>query len=115
MLLQLFSWLKILVPNSSARALLFLFFLLRYLDGRIFIIDVLPQSQAEVDEVVLVGDVIDEINGSSLRNASSGQVRKGAPGSLELGCCFLFKIEKKQERWLCRVAMGTKQNKSYGV
>ncbi|XP_066472475.1 uncharacterized protein [Tiliqua scincoides] len=46
---------------------------LRYLDGRIFIIDVLPESQAEVDEVVLVGDVIDEINGSSLRNASSGQ------------------------------------------
>lgn len=62
---------------------MFLFFsLLRYLDGRIFVINVLPQSQAEVDEVVLVGDVIDEINGSSLRNASSGQVRKGAPGSL---------------------------------
>nr|XP_060620645.1 uncharacterized protein LOC132768606 [Anolis sagrei ordinatus] len=46
---------------------------LRYLDGRIFITDVLPQSQAEVDEVVLVGDVIDEINGISLRNAYSGQ------------------------------------------
>lgn len=46
----------------------------RYLDGRIFIIDVLPQSQAEVDEVVLVGDVIDEINGFSLRNACNGQV-----------------------------------------
>ncbi|XP_034264524.1 uncharacterized protein LOC117660499 isoform X1 [Pantherophis guttatus] len=46
---------------------------LRYLDGRVFIIEVLPKSQAEVDEVVLVGDVIDEINGSSLRNACNGQ------------------------------------------
>nr|XP_008102639.1 PREDICTED: uncharacterized protein LOC103277829 [Anolis carolinensis] len=46
---------------------------LRYLDGRIFVTDVLPQSQAEVDEVVLVGDVIDEINGFSLRNAYNGQ------------------------------------------
>ncbi|XP_053155112.1 uncharacterized protein LOC128346156 isoform X2 [Hemicordylus capensis] len=63
---------------------------LRYLDGRIFIIDVLPQSQAEVDEVVLVGDVIDEINGSSLRNACNGQAGtvlqklKGKPLSFRL-------------------------------
>lgn len=35
----------------------------------------LPESQAEVDEVVLAGDVIDEINGVSLRNAYNGQVR----------------------------------------
>ncbi|XP_042304811.1 uncharacterized protein LOC121921183 isoform X2 [Sceloporus undulatus] len=63
---------------------------LRYLDGRIFIIDVLPQSQAEVDEVVLVGDVIDEINGFSLRNACNGQAGtvlqklKGKPLSFRL-------------------------------
>ncbi|KAF7249182.1 RUN and FYVE domain-containing protein 4 [Varanus komodoensis] len=63
---------------------------LRYLDGRIFIIDVLPQSQAEVDEVVLVGDVIDEINGFSLRNAYNGQAGtvlqklKGKPLSFRL-------------------------------
>ncbi|XP_015269930.1 PREDICTED: uncharacterized protein LOC107113171 [Gekko japonicus] len=63
---------------------------LRYLDGRIFIIDLLPQSQAEVDEIVLVGDVIDEINGFSLRNAYNGQAGtvlqklKGKPLSFRL-------------------------------
>nr|XP_028572750.1 uncharacterized protein LOC114590625 isoform X2 [Podarcis muralis] len=63
---------------------------LRYLDGRIFIVNVLPQSQAAVDEVVLVGDVIDEINGSSLRNACNGQAGtvlqkyKGKPLSFRL-------------------------------
>nr|XP_056704355.1 uncharacterized protein LOC130476434 [Euleptes europaea] len=63
---------------------------LRYLDGRIFIVDLLPQSQAEVDEVVLVGDVIDEINGFSLRNAYNGQAGtvlqklKGKPLSFHL-------------------------------
>lgn len=46
----------------------------RYVDGRVFVTEVLPESQAEVDEVVLAGDVLDEINGCSLRNASSGQV-----------------------------------------
>ncbi|KAM4664482.1 uncharacterized protein O3C94_012574 isoform 2-T2 [Discoglossus pictus] len=46
---------------------------LRYLEGRIFVVEILPGSQAEVDEVVLVGDVIDEINGVSLRNAYNGQ------------------------------------------
>nr|XP_047920512.1 uncharacterized protein LOC106034625 [Anser cygnoides] len=47
---------------------------IRYVDGRVFVTEVLPESQAEVDEVVLAGDVLDEINGCSLRNASSGQV-----------------------------------------
>ncbi|CAH2302381.1 tensin-like C1 domain-containing phosphatase [Pelobates cultripes] len=46
---------------------------LRYLEGRVFVIQVLPDSQAEVDEVVLAGDVIDEINGVSMRNAYNGQ------------------------------------------
>ncbi|XP_053309121.1 uncharacterized protein LOC128471252 [Spea bombifrons] len=46
---------------------------LRYHEGRVFVVEVLPGSQAEVDEVVLAGDVIDEINGVSLRNASNGQ------------------------------------------
>lgn len=49
----------------------------RYVDGRVFVTEVLPESQAEVDEVVLAGDVLDEINGCSLRNASSGQVGHG--------------------------------------
>ncbi|KAM6344544.1 uncharacterized protein FN964_010242 [Alca torda] len=46
---------------------------LRYVDGRVFVTEVLPESQAEVDEVVLAGDILDEINGCSLRNAYSGQ------------------------------------------
>ncbi|KAL2297673.1 hypothetical protein Nmel_016226, partial [Mimus melanotis] len=46
---------------------------LRYVDGRVFVTKVLPESQAEVDEVVLAGDILDEINGCSLRYASPGQ------------------------------------------
>ncbi|XP_063816656.1 uncharacterized protein LOC135055958 [Pseudophryne corroboree] len=46
---------------------------LRYQEGRVFVIEVLPDSQTEVDEVVLAGDIIDEINGVSLRNAPNGQ------------------------------------------
>lgn len=46
----------------------------RYVDGRVFVTKVLPGSQAEVDEVVLAGDILDEINGCSLRNACPGQV-----------------------------------------
>nr|XP_013797325.1 PREDICTED: uncharacterized protein LOC106483839 [Apteryx mantelli mantelli] len=63
---------------------------LRYVDGRVFVTEVLPESQAEVDEVVLAGDVLDEINGCSLRNAYSGQAGaalqklKGEPLSLRL-------------------------------
>ncbi|XP_069728630.1 uncharacterized protein [Phaenicophaeus curvirostris] len=63
---------------------------LRYVDGRVFITEVLPESQAELDEVVLAGDVLDEINGRSLRNAYNGQAGaelrklKGQPLSLRL-------------------------------
>ncbi|XP_064322930.1 uncharacterized protein LOC135315905 isoform X1 [Phalacrocorax carbo] len=63
---------------------------LRYVDGRVFVTEVLPESQAEVDEVVLAGDVLDEINGCSLRNAYSGQAGavlqklKGQPLSFRL-------------------------------
>ncbi|OXB81119.1 UNVERIFIED_CONTAM: hypothetical protein H355_005049 [Colinus virginianus] len=62
----------------------------RYVDGRVIVIEVLPGSQAEVDEVVLAGDVLDEINGCSLRNAHSGQAGtvlqklKGQPLSLRV-------------------------------
>ncbi|KAJ7399854.1 hypothetical protein BTVI_111000 [Pitangus sulphuratus] len=45
----------------------------RYVEGRVFVTEVLPDSQAEVDEVVLAGDILDEINGCSLRYAHSGQ------------------------------------------
>ncbi|XP_042658482.1 uncharacterized protein LOC116964051 isoform X2 [Tyto alba] len=63
---------------------------LRYVDGRVFVTEVLPKSQAEVDEVVLAGDILDEINGCSLRNAYSGQAGavlqklKGQPLSFRL-------------------------------
>ncbi|XP_030317921.1 uncharacterized protein LOC115599324 isoform X1 [Calypte anna] len=62
----------------------------RYVDGRVFVIEVLPESQAEVDEVVLAGDILNEINGCSLRNAYSGQAGavlqklKGQPLSFHL-------------------------------
>lgn len=57
----------------------------RYVDGRVFVTKVLPESQAEVDEVVLAGDILDEINGCSLRYASPGQVG----GDRGLGCPLL--------------------------
>lgn len=54
----------------------------RYVDGRVFVTKVLPESQAEVDEVALAGDILDEINGCCLRSASPGQVG----GDSGLGC-----------------------------
>lgn len=71
----------------------------RYVDGRVFVTEVLPESQAEVDEVVLAGDILDEINGCSLRNAYNGQVGGHGglvcPPHLPLSCphpplCFPF-------------------------
>jgi len=47
----------------------------RYLDGRVFVLDLLQGSQAQADMFAEPGDIIDEINGISLRNASNGQVR----------------------------------------
>ncbi|XP_039571786.1 uncharacterized protein LOC120505402 isoform X2 [Passer montanus] len=63
---------------------------LRYVDGRVFVTEVLPESQAEMDEVVLAGDILDEINGCSLSCASPGQAGavlqrlKGQPLTLRL-------------------------------
>ncbi|CAN8194223.1 unnamed protein product [Coccothraustes coccothraustes] len=63
---------------------------LRYVDGRVFVTKVLPESQAEVDEVVLAGDILDEINGCSLRYATPGhagavlQRLKGQPLTFRL-------------------------------
>lgn len=48
----------------------------RYLSGRVFILDLMPGSQAHVDKFTCPGDIIDEINGTSLRNSKNGQVRK---------------------------------------
>uniref|UniRef100_A0A8C5J5Q1 PDZ domain-containing protein n=1 Tax=Junco hyemalis TaxID=40217 RepID=A0A8C5J5Q1_JUNHY len=63
---------------------------LRYVDGRVFVTEVLPESQAELDEVALAGDILDEINGCCLRSASPGQAGaalqrlKGEPLALRL-------------------------------
>ncbi|CAB1449040.1 unnamed protein product [Pleuronectes platessa] len=46
---------------------------LRYLSGRVFVLHLTPGSQAHVDQVVSPGDIIDEINGTSLRNSKCGQ------------------------------------------
>ncbi|XP_069012286.1 uncharacterized protein [Embiotoca jacksoni] len=63
---------------------------LRYLSGRVFILDLTPGSQAHVDKFISPGDVIDEINGTSLRNSKSGQAGvvlsrlKGCPLSIRV-------------------------------
>ncbi|XP_071397597.1 uncharacterized protein [Centroberyx affinis] len=63
---------------------------LRYLSGRVFVLDLLPGSQAQVDKFVCPGDVIDEINGISLRNSKNGQAGvvlsrlKGRPLSMRV-------------------------------
>ncbi|XP_047465223.1 uncharacterized protein si:ch211-250n8.1 [Mugil cephalus] len=63
---------------------------LRYLSGRVFILELIPGSQAHVDKFVSPGDIIDEINGTSLRNSKSGQAGvvlsrlKGSPLSIRL-------------------------------
>ncbi|XP_067860494.1 uncharacterized protein si:ch211-250n8.1 [Heptranchias perlo] len=49
--------------------------MLRYTDGRIFVTEVIAGSQAEADECVLAGDIIDGINGISLRNAQRGEAQ----------------------------------------
>ncbi|XP_078135500.1 uncharacterized protein LOC144536307 [Sander vitreus] len=61
---------------------------LRYLSGRVFVLDLMPGSQAHVDEFLSPGDIIDEINGTSLRNSKNGQAGvvlsrlKGCPLSI---------------------------------
>ncbi|XP_055032995.2 uncharacterized protein [Misgurnus anguillicaudatus] len=66
---------------------------LRYLDGRVFVLDLLKGSQAQADMFAEPGDIIDEVNGISLRNASNGQAGvvfsrvKGQPLSIRLIRC----------------------------
>lgn len=49
---------------------------LRYLSGRVFVLDLTPGSQAHADGFVRPGDIIDEINGTSLRNSKNKQVSR---------------------------------------
>ncbi|XP_034005556.1 uncharacterized protein si:ch211-250n8.1 [Trematomus bernacchii] len=46
---------------------------LRYLSGRVFVLDLTPGGQAHADNFIRPGDIIDEINGTSLRNSKNGQ------------------------------------------
>ncbi|XP_029312788.1 uncharacterized protein LOC115024986 isoform X2 [Cottoperca gobio] len=61
---------------------------LRYLSGRVFVLDLTPGGQAHVDKFLCPGDIIDEINGTSLRNSKNGQAGvvlsrlKGCPLSI---------------------------------
>uniref|UniRef100_A0A3Q3KY05 Uncharacterized protein n=1 Tax=Mastacembelus armatus TaxID=205130 RepID=A0A3Q3KY05_9TELE len=63
---------------------------LRYLSGRVFVLDLMPGSQAHVDKFICPGDIIDEINGTSLRNSKCGQAGvvlsqlKGRPLSIRV-------------------------------
>ncbi|XP_077406327.1 uncharacterized protein LOC144038075 isoform X1 [Vanacampus margaritifer] len=44
-----------------------------YLNGRVFLLDMISGGQAHVDKFISRGDVIDEINGTCLRNSRNGQ------------------------------------------
>ncbi|XP_049915481.1 uncharacterized protein si:ch211-250n8.1 isoform X2 [Epinephelus moara] len=63
---------------------------LRYLHGRVFVLELTPGSQAHVDKFICPGDIIDEINGTSLRNSKNGQAGvvmsrlKGCPLSISV-------------------------------
>ncbi|KAM4623631.1 uncharacterized protein ACJ7VT_004676 [Polymixia lowei] len=63
---------------------------LRYLSGRVFVLDLLPGSLAQVDKFICPGDIIDEINGISLRSSRNGQAGmvlsrlKGCPLSIRV-------------------------------
>lgn len=60
--------------NHSLLSFYLTVFLLRYLRGCVFVLDLTPCSQADFDKFICRGDVIDEINGTSLRDSKSGQV-----------------------------------------
>ncbi|XP_016889495.1 uncharacterized protein LOC107988830 isoform X2 [Cynoglossus semilaevis] len=63
---------------------------LRYLSGRVFVLELMPGSQAYADKFVLPGDIIDEINGTSLRNSKCGQA--GVVLSRLKGCPLYIRI-----------------------
>uniref|UniRef100_A0A3P9Q1V7 Si:ch211-250n8.1 n=1 Tax=Poecilia reticulata TaxID=8081 RepID=A0A3P9Q1V7_POERE len=67
--------------------------------GRVFVLDLVPGSQAHVDMFVSSGDIIDEINGTSLRNCKNGQA--GVVLSRLKGCPLFIRILR------CRAQDGT--------
>ncbi|KAI4900745.1 hypothetical protein NFI96_016715 [Prochilodus magdalenae] len=84
------SWLLPVCETYEAVPCRELGMVLRYLDGRVFVLELLQGSMARVDMFAEPGDIIDEINGISLRNSSNGQAgailsrMKGQPLSLRL-------------------------------
>ncbi|XP_061611688.1 uncharacterized protein si:ch211-250n8.1 isoform X2 [Phyllopteryx taeniolatus] len=69
---------------------------LSYLSGRVFLLDLISGSQAHVDKFICRGDVIDEINGTSLRNSKNGQA--GVVLSRLKGCPLSIRVV----RWRAR-------------
>uniref|UniRef100_A0A3Q1F3T1 Si:ch211-250n8.1 n=1 Tax=Acanthochromis polyacanthus TaxID=80966 RepID=A0A3Q1F3T1_9TELE len=61
-----------------------------YLSGRVFVLDLMPGSQAHVDKFISPGDIIDEINGTSLRNSKNGQA--GLVLSRLKGCPLTIRV-----------------------
>ncbi|XP_017557299.1 uncharacterized protein si:ch211-250n8.1 isoform X1 [Pygocentrus nattereri] len=84
------SWLLPVCETYEAVPCRELGMVLRYLDGRVFVLELLHGGMAQVDMFAEPGDIIDEINGISLRNSSNGQAGvvlsrlKGQPLSLRL-------------------------------
>ncbi|XP_036427908.1 uncharacterized protein si:ch211-250n8.1 isoform X2 [Colossoma macropomum] len=84
------SWLLPVCETYEAVPCRELGMVLRYLDGRVFVLELLQGGMAQVDMFAEPGDIIDEINGISLRNSSNGQAGvvlsrlKGQPLSLRL-------------------------------
>ncbi|XP_051926445.1 uncharacterized protein si:ch211-250n8.1 isoform X2 [Hippocampus zosterae] len=69
---------------------------LSYLNGRVFLLDMVSGGQAHVDQFISRGDVIDEINGICLRNSRNGQA--GVVLSRLKGCFLSIRVV----RWRAR-------------
>uniref|UniRef100_A0A3Q2YGF1 Si:ch211-250n8.1 n=1 Tax=Hippocampus comes TaxID=109280 RepID=A0A3Q2YGF1_HIPCM len=67
-----------------------------YLNGRVFLLDMVSGGQAHVDQFISRGDVIDEINGICLRNSRNGQA--GVVLSRLKGCFLSIRVV----RWRAR-------------
>ncbi|XP_066521891.1 uncharacterized protein si:ch211-250n8.1 isoform X2 [Hoplias malabaricus] len=84
------SWLLPVCETYEAVPCRELGMVLRYLEGRVFVLELLQGGIALVDMFAEPGDIIDEINGISLRNSSNGQAGvvlsrlRGQPLSLRL-------------------------------
>ncbi|KAK3529492.1 hypothetical protein QTP70_031733, partial [Hemibagrus guttatus] len=84
------SWLLPVCETYEAVPCRELGMVLRYLDRRVFVLELLRGGVAQADMFAEPGDIIDEINGISLRNSNNGQAGvvlsrlKGQPLSLRL-------------------------------